>query len=157
MAAHDRDGPADQRGAVLDLVLELALLVEEDMTAGLARAGLTKARAHLLFEVAQRGPATQQVLAAALGVSPRNVTGLVDGMTATGFVTREPHPRDRRATLVTLTAHGRAVAERLVAGRGEFADALLAGLPAARLAELADGLGEVVGRMRALVAQEGAS
>lgn len=138
--------------AVLDLVLELAVLVEEDMTAGLAADGLTKARAHLLFEVVQRGPSTQQALARALGVSPRNVTGLVDGLAATGFVTREPHPRDRRAALVTLTAHGHAVADRLVAGRTGFADALLGDLPPARLAEVAGALELVVERMRALVA-----
>jgi hypothetical protein len=41
-------------------------------------------------------------------VSPRNVTGLVDGLAESGFVTREPHPTDRRATLVALTERARA-------------------------------------------------
>ena len=60
----------------------------------------------------QHGPSTQRELAEALGVSARNVTGLVDALVETGFVTRGPHPTDRRATLVSLTAHGAEVADR---------------------------------------------
>lgn len=142
---------ATTRAATLDLLLELAVLVEQDMTTGLARDGLTRSRAHLLFEVVHRGPSTQRVLAEAMQISPRTVTGLVDGLVATGFVTREPHPGDRRAALVTLTAHGRGVADRLVAGRTDFAEELLGGLPAERLAGLRAGLTDVVARMRELV------
>ena len=96
----------DQRAAALGQVLELALLVNDDMNRSLGRDGLTPSRAHLLWELHGRGPSTQSVLAEALGVSPRNVTGLVDGLVATGFVTREPHPTDRRATLVSFTDRG---------------------------------------------------
>src|SRR5918993_821261 len=92
--------------AALDQVLELVVLLNEDMTRSLARIGLTSARAHVLWELHHRGPTTQRVLADALQVSPRNVTGLVDGLVETGFVTREPHPGDRRATLVSFTEHG---------------------------------------------------
>jgi len=47
-------------------------------------------------------------LASALGVTPRNVTTLVDGLEREGFVRRQPHPTDRRATVIELTdsAHG---------------------------------------------------
>jgi len=38
-----------------------------------------------------------------LHVAPRTITALFDGLVATGFVTREPHPSDRHAALVTLT------------------------------------------------------
>lgn len=140
----------DPRHRVLDLVLELGVLVEDDMTRGLAAVGLTRSRAHLLFEVAQRGPSTQQTLAGALGVAPRTVTGLVDGVVAGGLVTREPHPHDRRATLVTLTAQGRAVADGLVRGRVDFAEALVGDLPAERVADLVEALAEVVERLRRL-------
>ena len=36
----------------------------------------------------------------------RNVTGLVDALEGAGFVTRSPHPTDRRATVVSLTPQG---------------------------------------------------
>lgn len=143
------------REAALDRVLELAVLVNADMTKGLADLGLTEARAHLLWELHQRGPSTQRELADALQVSPRNVTGLVDALADTGFVSREPHPTDRRATLVAFTAHGAEVAEGLERGRSEFARALFAGMPGAQLRGLVAGLDAVLDRMRSLAAQEG--
>src|SRR5687768_4436493 len=94
------------RTPALDSLLELVLLLSEDMTRSLARDGLTTSRAQHPWELLQRGPTKQQVLAEALGVSARNVTGLVDALVASGFVTREPHPGDRRATLLSFTEHG---------------------------------------------------
>ncbi|MGH9251686.1 MAG: MarR family winged helix-turn-helix transcriptional regulator, partial [Acidimicrobiales bacterium] len=79
----------DRHIAALDQVFELTVLLHDDMTASLARDGLTTSRAHLLWELRQLGPTTQTTLADALGVSARNVTGLVDGLVAGGFVTRE--------------------------------------------------------------------
>ena len=105
-------GPSE-RVAALDRVLELALLINADMTRGLAARGLTESRTRLVWELLQRGPSTQRELADALHVSPRNVTGLVDALVATGFVSREPHPSDRRATLVRFTEHGADVARSL--------------------------------------------
>ncbi len=41
-----------------------------------------------------------------LGVTPRNVTALVDALEQEGLVGRRPHPKDRRATLIELTPEG---------------------------------------------------
>jgi DNA-binding MarR family transcriptional regulator len=41
-----------------------------------------------------------------LDVTPRNVTGLVDGLEAQGLIERVADPSDRRATLARLTARG---------------------------------------------------
>src|ERR671912_452474 len=106
MSYHLDMAALDQKIAVLGQVLDVAVLVNQDMNGSLGEYGLTPARAHLLWELFHRGPCTQRVLADALDVTPRNVTGLVDALEATGYVTREPHPGDRRATLVTLTDHG---------------------------------------------------
>jgi DNA-binding MarR family transcriptional regulator len=94
--------------ATLDQLLAVSLLLNEDATASLAEEGLTIPRAHLLWHLHHQGPSTQRALADALRVSPRNITGLVDGLAEAGFVTREPHPTDRRATLVTLARRGTA-------------------------------------------------
>jgi Mn-dependent DtxR family transcriptional regulator len=75
---------------------------------------------------------TQRALADATGVSARNVTGLVDGLVDTGFVTREPHPSDRRAALITLTERGAATADELVREQAVLAEALFGDLPDAR-------------------------
>ncbi len=47
-----------------------------------------------------------------LQVHPTSVTSLVDRLEKTGYVTRTPHPTDRRTTLATITPEGRTVAER---------------------------------------------
>ena len=107
--------------AALDRVLELTVLLGRDMTDSLAREGLTDSRAHLLWQLQQRGPCTQRTLAADLHVTPRTITALVDGLVATGFVTREPHPSDRRAALVTFTERGQTTAQALLDGHRRLA------------------------------------
>lgn len=137
--------------AALDRVLELAVLINADMSRGLAERGLTESRTHLLWELGQRGPSTQRELADALRVSPRNITGLVDALAATGFVSRKPHPTDRRATLVQLTPHGEEVARSLVNDREVFARMLFDGMPRSELDGFVHGLDVVLDRLRELV------
>lgn len=131
------------------------MLLGRDASEGLARLGLTESRAHLLWELQRRGPCTQRVLADALNVAPRTITTLIDGLEATGFVTREPHPSDRRATLVTFTAHGHATARGLVEGHRRLARGLFEDLPADVLDGFDAGLAHVVQRLRSLTTPEG--
>jgi DNA-binding MarR family transcriptional regulator len=147
------------RIAALDRLLELTVLLGSDMGSALAARGLTESRTHLLWVLHRGGPTTQQALATALKVSPRNVTGLVDGLASTGFVTREPHPTDRRATLVCLTDHGAQVTAELEAEQHELAKALFRGMPDPRFTELMAGLDQVLDRLRRLIAEaaEGAN
>jgi len=136
--------------AALDRVLALVVFLNDDMTRALARDGLTASRAHLIWELVQRGPSTQRVLADAMRVSARTVTGLIDGLVETGFVTREKHPSDRRAALVTLTAHGQGVAERLQREQRTFSRDLFAGMPRAEFDGFVAGLDYVMTRLREL-------
>jgi DNA-binding MarR family transcriptional regulator len=131
-----------------DRVLELAVVLNEDMSQGLAQLGLTRSRAHVLWELHHRGPTTQRVLADVLRVSARNITGLVDALVATGFVTRQPHPTDRRATLVTLTEHGARTAGAMARDHRELAGALFSGMPVARFDCFVEGLDQVVAELR---------
>jgi DNA-binding MarR family transcriptional regulator len=134
--------------AALDQILELTVLLHDDMTESLARDGLTTSRAHLLWELRRLGPSTQTALADALQVSARTVTGHVDGLVEGGFVTREPHPTDRRAFLVSFTEHGAAVVKVMEEGQQELAHLLFAGMPPQQFDRFAEGLGEVVSRLR---------
>jgi DNA-binding MarR family transcriptional regulator len=140
--------------AALDRVLELTVLLNRDMTDSLAREGLTESRAHLLWQLQQRGPCTQAALAAGLHVTPRAITALVDGLAATGFVTREPHPSDRRATLVTFTEGGRTTAQALLDGHVRLARQLFAGLPDDAFDRFDAGLIHVLAQLRGVLAQE---
>lgn len=51
-----------------------------------------------------------RVIGSRLQVHPTSVTNAVDRLEAAGLVRREPHPSDRRATLVAITDAGRDVA-----------------------------------------------
>jgi DNA-binding MarR family transcriptional regulator len=137
--------------ATLDRLLELTVLVSRDMAAGLARMGLTESRAHLLWELRTLGPCPQRVLAAAMNITPRAITALVDGLEETGFVTREPSHADRRATLVTFTEHGRSSAQKLADDHRELARRLFADMPAAAFDRFDAGLSQVVTRLRTVL------
>ncbi|MGY1696753.1 MarR family winged helix-turn-helix transcriptional regulator [Geodermatophilus sp. SYSU D00814] len=141
----------DVRIAALDRLLEVSLLLGRDTAASLAASGLTVARTTLLWRLRTAGPSTQRALADALGVSARNVTGLVDGLVAAGLVSREPHPADRRATLVTPTARGQELLDELGRGQVELAGQLFDGLLPERLDGLVAALDDVLERLRVLV------
>jgi DNA-binding MarR family transcriptional regulator len=79
---------------------------------GRACDGLNYQRLSLLQSLHCSGPAIMRDLGARLGLSPRNMTVVVDGLEEAGLVARRPHPTDRRATLVELSADGAAEAER---------------------------------------------
>ena len=72
--------------------------------------GLTLPRLRLVERLSCKGPAMMRALADELGLSPRNMTALVDSLEAEGLVRRKPHPTDRRATVVELTESGDAAA-----------------------------------------------
>jgi DNA-binding MarR family transcriptional regulator len=131
-------------------LLELAVFLNEDAERDLAGYGLTQSRTRVLWELHLRGPVTQRELADAIGVSARNVTGLVDALDATGFVTREPHPTDRRAALVTLTERGARTTADLARRQVELADALFADMPREQFECLVRGLADVIARLHEL-------
>jgi DNA-binding MarR family transcriptional regulator len=87
-------------------LFELAVMTTEFMERGMVERGLTRARTSVLWALHQRGPMTQRELAELIGVTPRNITGLLDALEADGFAERGRHPTDRRATLVALSGKG---------------------------------------------------
>lgn len=133
--------------AALDRLLELVVVISSDMASSLAARGLTESRAHVLWELQRHGPMTQRQLATVLNVTPRNITGLVDALVETGFVTRQPHPSDRRATLVTFTDQGAAAAEALEREHEEFAHLLFADVSDEAMVSLVGGLDHVLNRL----------
>jgi DNA-binding MarR family transcriptional regulator len=93
--------------------------------------GLSFARIRALRRLATQ-PHTLRALAEQLAADPPYVTLMVDDLEERGLVRRMPHPDDRRAKLVELTAAGRAAAAR--------ADAILDEPPAALHAASAEDL-----------------
>lgn len=74
--------------------------------------GLSWTRVLALRRLAASGPRTQRELADGLSADRPYVTLMVDDLERRGLLQRKPHPTDRRAKLVELTASGRAAAAR---------------------------------------------
>lgn len=76
--------------------------------------GVTPPRLAVLAALFGKGPQIMAELADRLDVSARNVTVLVDGMERDGMLKREPHPSDRRATVIALTRAGEALSRQIL-------------------------------------------
>lgn len=66
-----------------------------------------------LFFIASQGSTNFRKLAAALGVTPSNVTGIVDRLVEQKLVIRQENPEDRRMLMLGATAKGEALAAEL--------------------------------------------
>jgi DNA-binding MarR family transcriptional regulator len=146
--AHGEVTSQSDRNRALGRLFEFSVLMAEAMEHDLSERGLTRARATVIAFLHRGGPMRQRELAEALRVSPRNVTGLLDGLEATGFVARASHPSDRRATLVTLTEHGTAVAKAMQTDEQYLARFLFANVPSGDVGEFARTLDRVIARLR---------
>ena len=101
----------DLADATMGFVLEFDAWVRK---VSMASAGESVARLRLLNELHCNGPRKMADLADSLGVTPRNVTALVDALEAERMLQRVPHPTDRRVTIIEITG-GSATVERQVA------------------------------------------
>jgi DNA-binding MarR family transcriptional regulator len=106
------------------------------IAAALESVGLTPARFGLLNLLGSLEGANQQELGAAMGVDPSTMVQLIDELEAAGLAKRRPHPRDRRAREVVLTAKGRRLRERGRQMASQVEDEVLGGLTPAQRREL---------------------
>jgi DNA-binding MarR family transcriptional regulator len=133
----------------MDQLFDLAVVLGEVMNRRLAEHGLTPARAEVLWVLHGTAPRTQRELSQILKCTPRNVTGLVDGLETAGFVERTAHPTDRRATMVRLSERGQSLIAGWGADREHGTAQVLGGIPADELATFSAVLGRVLAQLRA--------
>ncbi len=74
--------------------------------------GLTPALFALLNVLGAREGAMQQEIGAAMGIDRSTMVVLIDELETKHLAKRRPHPSDRRAREVTITAKGRQVLQR---------------------------------------------
>lgn len=114
-----------------------ALVLNHDRKAAVsAELGMSFGRSRVLRRLIAE-PRTLKELATALAADPPYVTLMVDKLEEDGYVTRTPHPTDRRRKVVALTDEGRRVAERAAEILASPPPGLKA-LPPADLAKLAE-------------------
>ena len=138
----------DVARCAFERLLELTEATAAFVKRRLAEHGLSRARASVLWVLHHRGPVTQRELSDVVGVTPRNITGLVDALEADGYVLRTRHPSDRRATLVSLTDRGAKTMDNAQAYFGECAFRLFSDVPAQELETFLEVSGRLMARFR---------
>jgi DNA-binding MarR family transcriptional regulator len=139
---------------VLDRLLEISELFQKDMARAFDGTPLTTSRIRVLWELQHSGPSTQHALATSLGVSPRNITGLVDALEAGGYVVRSQHPSDRRATIVSLAASARRMMREMQREHAELSAELLGAVDSADRPALERGVDAIATHLRELIAAD---
>jgi MarR family transcriptional regulator for hemolysin len=82
--------------------------------AAASRHGVSEAASAPLIWIGRLGENVRQnVLADAVGIEGASLVRLLDELQASGLITREPDPADRRANSVNLTARGKTVVDEV--------------------------------------------
>jgi MarR family transcriptional regulator, organic hydroperoxide resistance regulator len=105
---------------------------------------LTIAQLKSLFFIASRGKTNFKKLADALGVTPPNVTGIVDRLVEHGLVSRTENPEDRRIMLLQITVKGRNLLHNLQQNRASHMSNILEQLDQEELSSLYRGMKALV-------------
>lgn len=101
------------------------------------------------LDAADAGRIRMGELSAALGVTARNVTTIVDGLEREGLVARMPDPQDRRAILLALTPKGQEHIASVHAMHYQTAERFFAALDTAEHDELLRLLNKILDARRA--------
>ena len=101
------EDPRGWEAKVITTLLRFHNRLERRMAEGLGVHGLTLPQFDVLATLWHGEGITQQELAERLLVTKGNVVGLIDRVSAAGWVERRPDPEDRRANRLYLTDTGR--------------------------------------------------
>jgi DNA-binding MarR family transcriptional regulator len=103
---------------------------------GLETIGLTPALFGTLNILGARDAVIQQDLARTMGIDPSTMVKLIDELEEAGLAARRPHPTDRRAREVAITAKGRRLRDKGRQMATQIDAEVLGGLSAAERREL---------------------
>lgn len=110
------------------LLARLGSLAERSWTEMLGQFNLTAHHHGVLLILRAHSPFGQQQLGRMIGVDPRNVVPILDGLVNQGLLDRQTDPADRRRRILSLTQKGKDIADRLAAAAAAIEDKFLAGL-----------------------------
>jgi MarR family transcriptional regulator for hemolysin len=133
------------RGEILDLersfgflVNDVARLFGRRFDHNGRRLGLTRAQCRTLGYIARNEGINQAGLADLLEIRPMTLVRQIDRMEEAGWIERRPHPADRRARRLFLTAKARPILGRILDVANETRDEALARLNPAEAGQLID-------------------
>ncbi|MBX9387162.1 MarR family winged helix-turn-helix transcriptional regulator [Streptomonospora nanhaiensis] len=132
----DADTAPQEAGAALGQRLSTAVVLFHEAVG--QRLGLRALDHRALGLIDREGPLTAGALAELTGLTPGAVTGLVDRLSALGYVTRVPDPADRRRVLVSVAPRARTDLSDAFSGLSRAMGDLMARYDAAELAAITD-------------------
>jgi DNA-binding MarR family transcriptional regulator len=130
--------------SLADAFRSVARLLRQAAAESLARWDVTPSQFRALRVLMRHGDMRPSALSEHLGIAARSTTEVLDGLAAKGLIERRPDQRDRRATLVGPTEHGKEVGAQISAARGSQSARVFDKLSPADRAELARILGELL-------------
>ncbi len=86
---------------------------------------MTIAQLKSLFFIADKGKTNFKKLADALGVTPPNITGIIDRLVEQGLVSRTENTEDRRIMLLQMTEKGQELIHKLHENRFQKMNSLM--------------------------------
>jgi DNA-binding MarR family transcriptional regulator len=105
---------------------------------------LTIAQLKSLFFISDQGRTTSGKLAVALGVTPTNITGIIDRLVRQGLVSRSEDAQDRRLVSLRATDKGEELVTKLRSRRTGYLSAVLDRMQVDDLARMVQGLAAFV-------------
>lgn len=98
-------------------------LMSRQIQATMTAHDVTRPQYSVLRLLLEEGPQTANALSTQMGVTPGNLTGVVDRLEAAGLVGRQRDPQDRRCIVLSLTEGGERKARAIIPGiRGRVRD-----------------------------------
>ena len=136
--------PSITTAELVERLMRSAHRLRRSSMKSLAPLGLTPAQERMLRLVSRGdGPWRMGELASRMGIVPRSATSLVDALEQADLVHRAIDPDNRRAILVSLTDHGKAVQREMSQARAEAGEHLFAQLDDQERVQLAELLDKV--------------
>ena len=129
---------------VIGLQRQVRRILRSRMTDAWMNLNLTIPQLKSLFLIAREGSMNTKSLAEALGVTPSNVTGIVDRLVKQGLVSRQENPEDRRMLELRVTAKGERILTSLREETISSMSEVLTRMSVEELSALARGLSSMV-------------
>lgn len=125
---------------IIELQRKVNRLLRQQTPDAWMELNLTISQLKSLFFITDQGSTNFTKLASALGVTPSNVTGIVERMVEQGLVSRQENPTDRRMLILRATDKGEAIIASLRERRARHISEILAHLSPEELNSVFKGL-----------------
>jgi DNA-binding MarR family transcriptional regulator len=138
------DNIASRKAVIKDEIMQIWKYAGHSVHGNFSEAwmelNLTIAQLKCLFFIDMEGSTNQKNLAAVLGVTPPNVTGILDRLVEHNMVTRQENESNRRMQIIKLTPKSKSLLDDLKDRRINYLGSLLEQMPIQDLEAFLQGL-----------------